>query len=167
MLEAALEHSRQNRLPLPPLHRISLAEGLIERNAPGDLAHARRLLEENTELLQAYAPDFIWGFLNRLLQARLALRADDLDQAEALVSSLEATLPRQPATNQRPEWWANVLVMRADLDLRRGRRTQARTALESAVAYTQATYGNEHAQTRAMRHLLATFDRTGTIASNE
>ncbi|NCT69685.1 MAG: serine/threonine protein kinase [Xanthomonadaceae bacterium] len=167
MLEAALVHSRQNRLPLPPLHRISLAEGLIERNAPGDLAHARRLLEENTELLQAYAPDFIWGFLNRLLQARLALRADDLDQADALLSSLEATLPRQPATNQRPEWWANVLVMRADLDLRHGRRAQARTALENAVAYTQATYGNEHAQTRAMRHLLATFDRTGTIASNE
>lgn len=168
ILEATLTASRHNRLPLAPLHRISLVEGLIERDAPGDIAQARHLLEENADLLKAYAPDFIWGSLNRLLQARLALRTGDLDQADTLVSSLEATLPQQPASNQRPAWQARVRVMRAELDLRRDKDPrQARTTLVNAVAYAQAAHGQTHAETQALRALLATFDRTGAISPSE
>ncbi len=167
MLETTLAHSRNTHLPLPPLHRISLVEGLIERDGPGDVAHAHRLLEENAVLLQAYAPDFIWSSLNRLLQAKLALRAGDLDQADTLLSALATALSRQPATNQRPEWLPRVLAMRAELERRRGHGAQARTALESAIAQAQAVLGPGHPETLALRRQEATFDRTGTLAPTE
>lgn len=167
MLDTTLSQSRRNQLPLSPLHRITLAEALAERDQPGDIARARRLLDENAQLLHAYAPDFIWRFANQILDARLALRVGDFDRADAQLSLLEATLPQQSASNQRPAWLRQVAVMRARLTLQRGDRPQARAGLERALAQTRAALGPTHPETRALRATLATFDRTGTLASDD
>lgn len=127
MLDATLAQSRRNQLPLPPLHRITLVEALMERNRPGDLAIARRLLQENSVVLRAYAPDFIWRYYNQVLEARLALRTGDLDHADRALSALEAALPLQPASNVRPEWRQQVGEMRAQWSLRR--EAQARSSV--------------------------------------
>ncbi|MDR7069773.1 serine/threonine-protein kinase [Pseudoxanthomonas japonensis] len=122
MMEKTLALSRRTRLPLPALHRISLVEALMERDGPGDLAYARRLLDENTVLLRAYAPDFAWRRFNQVLDARLALRAGDLERADAQLSALEAALPQLPASSFRPAWREELQKMRADLTVRRGQR---------------------------------------------
>jgi serine/threonine-protein kinase len=167
MLDTTLAHSRRNHLPLPPLHRITLVEALIERDGPGDTAYARRLLDENAVLLDAYAPDFIWRFYNEVLDARLSLRVGDLERADTRLSVLQTMLPRQPPSNLRPQWLPQTLVMRAELTLQRGEQRQARAWLEKAVSHAQTTFGPEHPETRKLHTVLATFDHTGTITDND
>jgi eukaryotic-like serine/threonine-protein kinase len=162
-LQATLAQSRRNRLPLPTMHRTSLVRALMERDAPGDLDQAPRLLDENTVLLRAYAPDFAWRFLNQLLDAKLALRTGDLDRAEVQLTALLTTLPQHLATDAQRRLLAQALVLRADLALRRGDRAQARTWLDRAVSHAQATLGADSAETARMRATRATFDRTGTV----
>ena len=166
-LQATLAQSRRNRLPLPAMHRISLARALMERRAPGDLDHARRLLDENATLLDAYSPDFVWRFLNQVLDARLALRMGELDRADAQLSRLLAALPSQQTSHARRGLLRQALVLRADLALRRGDRAQARRWLEQALVHVQGTPGGAQADTERMRATLAAFDRTGTIASED
>nr|WP_298130081.1 serine/threonine-protein kinase [uncultured Pseudoxanthomonas sp.] len=166
-LDATLAQSRRSGLPVPASHRITLVEALIERDRPGDLAQARRLLEENRILLRAYTPDFGWRLLNEQLDASLALRDGDLDRADARLSDLLATPPTQPATAAQRRMRGQALVMRAHLALRRGDRVQARAWLDQALAHTQATAGPAHADTAAMRATLATFERSGRIALPE
>jgi len=166
-LEATLAQSRRSRLPVPTMHRITLVNALMERDGPGDLDHARRLLDENTVLLRAYAPDFVWGFLNQVLDARLALRTGDLDRAEARLSTLLVALPPQSTSNGVRTLLLQALVLRADVALRRGDRAQARVWLERAVAQARTAFGPAHATTVRMQATLAAFDRTGSIPLDE
>lgn len=166
-LDATLAHSRRTGLPVPVSHRVTLAEALMERDRPGDLAQARRLLEENRALLRAYAPDFGWRLANERLDATLALREGDLNRAGARLSDLLSTLPAYQATPAQRRMLGQVLMLRADLAVRRGDRAQARTWLDKALAHTQATSGPAHADTAAMRATLAAFERSGRIASAE
>ncbi len=162
-LQATLAQSRRNRLPLPATHRTSLARALMERDAPGDLDQARRLLDENSVLLRAYAPDFAWRFLNQSLEARLSLRTGDLDRAEMQLNALLAALPQHLATDVQRRLLAQALVLRADLAVRRDDRAQARAWLDKAMAHTQSAFGPDSVDTTRMRATLATFDRTGAV----
>ncbi len=162
-LQASLAQSRRNRLPLPTMHRTSLVRALMERDAPGDLDHARRLLDENSVLLRAYSPAFVWRFLNQSLDAKLALRTGDVDRAEAQLTKVLATLPQHLTNSASRRLLAQAMMLRADVALRRGDRAQARAWLEQALAHTQATFGPDSADSTRMRAALATFDRTGRI----
>lgn len=163
MLETTLTQSRRNRLPLSAMHRIGLAASLMERNRPGDLAQARRLLDENAVLLGAYAPDFYWRFRNQILEGELALRTGDLDRADASLSALLASLPPRQTSDAWYRLLKQALVLRARLALQRGDRAQARDWLQQAQAHSEGAFGSTHAESVRMRAMLATFDRTGTL----
>ncbi|HEV7269421.1 protein kinase domain-containing protein [Pseudoxanthomonas sp.] len=166
-LHATLVQSRRSGLPVPASHRVTLAEALMERDRPGDLAQARRLLEENRVLLRAYTPDFGWRLLNEHLDAELALREGDLNRAGARLSDLLSTLPNWQSTPAQRRMLGQVLVLRADLAVRRGDRAQARIWLDKALAHSLATSGPAHADTESIRATLAAFERTGRIALAE
>lgn len=152
-----------SHLPLQPLYRITLAQGLMLRAGDGDRVRARRLLEQNEGALEAYPPAYSMGFYSRYLLARVAYDEGDHAHADALLADLVAPLRQHLATINNRFVLRNALMLRAMIALQARDRDHARAWLADALAHVEATFEPGHPAIQRTRAQVQALDRTGTF----
>lgn len=161
LLESVMEHFALARLPVLPLHRYTLAQALLQRSDPGDLARARQLLVENQSTLRAYPASSSMHAFNAYLLADVVRRTGDLEQADAMLAALMPALQAQQASTNSRFALRDVLLLRATIAAERGKPKEARDWLVQTVRHMETAFGPDHVGVGRMRERLATFDRTG------
>ena len=165
LLESSLARPAINELPLQPAHRSVLARALMARDAAGDRARVRVLLDENARLMQAYPEHYSFRFNDRIGEARLRLREGDAAGADALLVALEPVLRRHQGVTNNRFLLRNLWLVRAEIAARRGDQAKARGFIAEALRHTASAFGPEHRATLTLKQQLADFDRTGTLPS--
>lgn len=163
LLESALARPAVNELPLQPAHRSALVQALMARDAHGDRARVRALLDENARAMQAYPAGYSFRFNDCIREARLRLREGDAAGADALLVALEPVLRRHQGVTNNRFFLRNLWLVRAEIAAGRGDRAQARGFLVEALRHMTSAFGPEHTATLALRQQLDDFDRTGTV----
>lgn len=164
LMERVHDAHDRSHLPLQPLYRITLAQGLMLRAGDGDRARAQRLLEQNGGALKAYPPAYSMGFYNHYLLARVAYDEGDHAHADALLADLVVPLRQHLATINNRFVLRNALMLRAMIALRAHDRDHARTLLADALAHVEATFEPGHQAIQRTRTQVQALDRTGTFA---
>ncbi|CAN7556155.1 serine/threonine-protein kinase [Pseudoxanthomonas sp. LjRoot143] len=164
LMEQVHDAHDRSHLPLQPLYRITLAQGLMLRAGDGDRARAQRLLEQNEGALKAYPPAYSMGFYNHYLLARVAYDEGDHTHADALLADLVVPLRQHLATINNRFVLRNALMLRAMIALRAHDRDHARALLADALAHVEATFEPGHPAVQRTRAQVQALDRTGTFA---
>ncbi|MBD9470830.1 serine/threonine-protein kinase [Pseudoxanthomonas sp. PXM01] len=164
LMERVHDAHERSHLPLQPLYRITLAQGLMLRAGDGDRARAQRLLELNECALKAYPPAYSMGFYNHYLLARVAYDEGDHTHADALLADLVAPLRQHLTTINNRFVLRNALMLRAMIALRADDRDHARALLADALAHVEATFEPGHQAIQRTRAQVQALDRTGTFA---
>lgn len=162
LLEKTVADARRLKMPLPNI-KLPLVRGLATRNAPGDLARARALLEEVRGETSAIPPDYLIHRRTQFLYALTHYAARDFTRADAeleqLTGALEASLPKLTARLLL----LNALWLRASIAVETGQPEQARVFLVQRHALAERLLGADHATTRAAQRRIEEFDRTGQV----
>jgi hypothetical protein len=174
-LDAVQASFARSGLPARPLDRITLSDALVERGASGDLARARRLLDQNTATLRAFPPTYSLYFRNDYERVRLAYIAGDADAADRIAHSLAARLETYLSdlaasgtrsalsddNNRRT--LSDVYTLQAALLARRGDQAQARRLLQNALDNLRLAKGYDGGMLQRAGERLAALDRSGTV----
>ena len=163
LMRTVMADHAKGRLSPQPIHRITLAEGLLKRAGAGDLQEARALVEQNEAALRAYPPAYSMVFYNRYLLAYLTDRGGDPALADTLLARLATDIGENPATTNNRFVLRDTLMLRAMIALRRGDAPAARTLLADAVTRAEAMFGPDHQASRRARAQLDALDNTGTF----
>lgn len=163
LLEAPLARASITGVPLRPSHRSALAQALIERDAPGDLARARVVLAENRRVMEPYPHSYSYRFSDRLREAHLLLRAGDTTGAETLLIALVSELQRFQAVTNNRFTLRDAWLMRAQIAAGRGDRAQARAFMAEALRHMTAAFGAQHSATQRLRKEIEVFGRSGKV----
>ncbi|MCH6485060.1 serine/threonine-protein kinase [Pseudoxanthomonas sp. LH2527] len=162
-------------LPLRPLDRMALADALQQRSAPGDLARARRVLDDNAATLRAFPPTYSVYYRNDYDRARLAYLDNDTAAADRLLApvteALETYLDRPErtrthstlSTDNNRRTLCLAYALRAALLARNGERGQARALLQRASDSLAKARGIEDGFAERAHARLVAFDRTGDV----
>ncbi len=174
-LDAVQASFARGGLPLRPLDRITLADALEARKGPGDLARARRALDDNVATLRAYPPTYSVYYRNDYDRARLAYLADDLAMAGRVLAPLTHALERdlaQPgatatgsalSSDNNRRTLSLVRALRAALLARQGANAEARTLLQQSIEDLRPIQRLRDSYIADAEARLATFDRTGAV----
>lgn len=163
LMETVLADHEKSHLQPQPIHRITLAEGLMKRGHPGDLQRARRLFEQNTVALRAYPSAYSMAFYNRYLMAYTAWKAGDPVHADTMLEQMEAPLRQHLDTTNNRLLLRDALMLRAMIALGRGDTPAARALLVQATTHAEAAFGPAHQALHRTRAQLDALDRTGTF----
>jgi len=152
-----------NRRKIPVLgQKLYYARALAVRNAPGDIAEARRSMEEvQADVDRHLGPSHSLRFRIPYSLAEVSYSAGDLADAEArlvaLTPRVEAALPQVNARFIL----CNMLALHAKIALRSNRRDEARAWLIRLRDTASRQLGPDHSFSEQAREHLKALARTG------
>lgn len=165
LLDAQLGVADRIQIPLSPAPVVGLAELLVQRNGPGDLARARVLLESNRETLSRFPPAYYSRFNNEFQLASLLYRTGDLAQADAVSRAMLPALDQHQDTRNNQLILGNTLLLLATVAQQRGDREATGQWLQRLQRHANEKFGAAHPVVPLVEAMVDEFARDGRFAS--
>ncbi len=165
LLEPMLADPGRAFLPAQPVHRTTLADAYLFRNAPGDLARARQVLADNEPTLQLFPPGFSGRFYNAMLSAVVTAKEGEPGRADAMLAALAPEVRKHQGTINNRFVLREILVLRAALAQHRGDDAQAREFLARARRHVETSFAPSNSAIPMLQKQIDTFEHGGRIVS--